>query len=68
MSIEVTTIETTGAVPAGIQDQIGALECRLENGWLLIEQRASSGAPTEELERYWLRLLHEYETLCAAPE
>lgn len=62
---QVTSNEGAG-VPAGsYREQIDVLFRRLETGWQLIDQRTQAGESVEELERHWLRLLGEYEQLCA---
>lgn len=40
------------------------LAARLERGWNIIEQKIGAGEDVEALERHWLGLLNEYESLC----
>ena len=42
------------------------LERRLEEGYRLIETRLRAGEDVTDLETFWIRLLHEYETRCDA--
>jgi hypothetical protein len=56
------------AVLGTVPEQLEILARRLDTGWLLIERRFELGEPVEELERHWLRLLVEYESLCSASD
>ncbi len=44
--------------------QRNSLVERLENGSRQIEQMRQAGENTDEWERFWVRLLHQYEQTC----
>ncbi|MDP9352155.1 MAG: hypothetical protein M3P51_11510 [Chloroflexota bacterium] len=44
--------------------QRNSLVARLETGSRQIEQMRASGESTEQWERFWVRLLHQYEQVC----
>ena len=59
--------EGTAPSPAAQTDRDArreALERRLEDGYLRIDEAALAGADVTEWESFWLRLLREYEDVC----
>lgn len=44
--------------------QRNSLVARLETGSGQIEQMRAAGESTEQWERFWVRLLHQYEQVC----
>jgi hypothetical protein len=51
-------------VEPGLDAHRDALERRLADGYLRIDEAALAGADITEWESFWLRLLREYEDVC----
>jgi hypothetical protein len=47
-----------------LEDRRSLLERRLEDGYRRIDEALADGQDVAEWERFWIRLLGEYEALC----
>lgn len=47
-----------------VEDTLQRFERRLDDGFMLIEQRRAEGIDVTALEAFWINLLHQYEALC----
>lgn len=46
------------------EDRRSLLERRLEDGYRRIDEAVADGQDVAEWERFWIRLLREYEAIC----
>lgn len=46
------------------EDRRNLLERRLEDGYRRIDEAVAAGEDVAEWERFWIKLLREYESIC----
>lgn len=65
MATKLTSIrgQKQDSVPETIEDRIGRLELRLQDGFDRIGEAMNHGIEVDNWERHWIELLREYESL-----
>ncbi|MCC6673953.1 MAG: hypothetical protein IT339_02045 [Thermomicrobiales bacterium] len=65
MATKLTSIrgQKQDSVPETIEDRIGRLELRLQDGFARIGEAMNHGIEVDNWERHWIELLREYESL-----